>query len=77
VVVNESVHRLSLAAFYNVDSELLIDAPEGLVIESHPLLYRSFTSGDYLRHILATRYQKDKNADKDGLLVLDAFKLNK
>lgn len=77
-VVNESAHRLSVAAFLNVDAELPISAPEELVDDSHPRLYRPFTAVDYAMHVMKTRYMnQNKHAPKDGLLVLDEFKVKK
>ncbi|CAM6088926.1 unnamed protein product [Calypogeia fissa] len=78
VVVNESVHRFSLAAFMNVDKDLSITAPEELVDDNHPRLYRPFTHGDYATHVVATRYRdQSMSASKDGLFLLDGFKIQK
>ncbi|KAL3685109.1 hypothetical protein R1sor_003131 [Riccia sorocarpa] len=63
VVVNAEVDRLSFAAFMNVDNSLALSAPDELVDEDHPRLYKPFTFADYVQQVLRARAEEKDNSN--------------
>ncbi|KAL2653326.1 hypothetical protein R1flu_021454 [Riccia fluitans] len=72
VVLNKEVDRLSLAAFVNVDNSLALSAPDQLVDENHPRLYKPFTFADYIQQVLRARAEEkdDSRTMMDGNRIL-------
>ncbi|BBM98205.1 protein MpDOXC2 [Marchantia polymorpha subsp. ruderalis] len=78
VVLNKEVHRLSLAAFLNVDNSLALSAPDELVDEAHPRLYRPFTFGDYIQQVLRARAEEKSSSKSmmDGNRILAGLRFD-
>ncbi|KAG6548941.1 hypothetical protein Mapa_009709 [Marchantia paleacea] len=82
VLVNRNSPRLSLAGLWNLDDSSPYEAPDELVDENHPQLYKPIKAGEYKQNLITTRSMVDMSAKQKehskvlkGLGQLDKWKI--
>ncbi|BBN17682.1 protein MpDOXC36 [Marchantia polymorpha subsp. ruderalis] len=73
VLVNEKAHRLSLAAIYYLEQQTDMTAPDSLVTEKRPRMFKSLSAHDYWTMIFNERREHKFPKSLNGLEALRDF----